>query len=68
LAVILAVNDQPHHLVPQLTGMIGPAGLVLSSEVVTWARGSVLVAVGASICSRSRQVPQVAALIATEMT
>ena len=30
LAVTLAVNDQPHHLMPQLTGMIEPAGLALS--------------------------------------
>jgi hypothetical protein len=30
LAVTLAVTDQPHHLVPQLTGMIGPGGLALS--------------------------------------
>jgi hypothetical protein len=30
LAVTLAVNDQPHHLSPQLIGMIGPGGLALS--------------------------------------
>jgi hypothetical protein len=30
LAVTLAVNDQPHRLVPQLTGMIRRAGLALS--------------------------------------
>jgi hypothetical protein len=30
LAVNSAVNDQPHHLSTQLTGMIGPAGLALS--------------------------------------
>ena len=30
LAVSLAVNHQPHHLVPQVTGMVGPVGLALS--------------------------------------
>jgi hypothetical protein len=30
LAVTLAVNDQPHRLVLQLTGMVGPVGLALS--------------------------------------
>jgi hypothetical protein len=30
LAVTLAVNGQPHHLMPQLTGVIGPGGLARS--------------------------------------
>ena len=30
LAVTLAVNDQPHRRLPQVTGMVGPVGLALS--------------------------------------